>query len=168
MDPFFKNTEPAIAQLDTDSNLINGWIGGGIAMVLSAALWGLIAYYTDFHNKLLAIGVGFLVGLGVRLLGKGETLIFGLSGAGLSLVGCVLGNFLYYAALIAREEGASFLDTLFMLFNTPSTVIELFTSSFKIRDLFLYGVAAYVGYKVALDIEDKQNTDKTESKPNGI
>jgi hypothetical protein len=167
MDSFFKNIEPAIGQLDADANLVNAWVGGGIAMLLSAVLWGLITYYTDFHNKFLAIGVGFLVGLGVRVLGKGETVIFGLSGAGLSLLGCVLGNFLYYTALIAREENAPFLDTLFHLLNTPSTVIELFINSFNIKDLILYGVAAYVGYKTALDIEDKQNK-KTESKPNGI
>lgn len=167
MDPFFRTTESAIGQLDTDSNLINGWIGGGIAMILSAVLWGLITYYTDFHNKLMAIGVGFLVGLGVRLLGKGETMVFGLSGAGLSLLGCALGNFLYYTSLIAREEGTPFLDTFFMLINNPITAIELFIGSFKIRELLLYGVAAYVGYTVALDKEDKQNQDKAESKPHG-
>lgn len=154
----------AIGQLDTDSNLLMGWVGGGFAMLLSAAIWGLITYHTEFRSKFMAIGVGFLVGLGVRLLGKGETLIFGLSGAGLSLIGCVLGNFLFYVGLIAREEGASFLDTFFLLLNAPFTVIELFADAFKIRDLLLYGVAAYVGYKVALDISDSEENKKVGDK----
>lgn len=156
---FDSSNSPAIGELDTDSNLINGWVGGGIAMLLSAILWGLITYYTDFHNKLLAIGVGFLVGLGVRVFGKGETFIFGISSAGLSLAGCVLGNFLYYTSLIALENNQPFFETFFSLINAPNKVIELFIDSFKLRDLILYVVAIYVGYKVALDKEEK-----TESK----
>jgi hypothetical protein len=42
------STQPAIEQLDTESNLIMGLIGGALAMLVSAVIWGAITYFTEY------------------------------------------------------------------------------------------------------------------------
>ena len=145
------SSSPAIEQIDYDAKYVLGLIGGGIAMLVGAVIWGAITYFTEYQIGYMAIGLGFLVGIAFRFFGKGSSLMFGLSSAVLSLIGCVLGNLLFYAGAIAREEGASFIEVLLFLVTNPFSVIELFTLAFDFRDLLFYGIAAYVGFKVALD-----------------
>lgn len=145
------DSSPAIEQVDFDANYILGLIGGGVAMLVGAALWGGITYFTQYQIGYMAIGVGFLVGFAFRFFGKGNSLIFGLSSAGLALIGCLLGNLLFYAGIIAREQGGSLIDILLFLVTNPFSVIELFTLAFDFRDLLFYGIAAYVGFKSAMD-----------------
>jgi hypothetical protein len=152
MDSSVPPVSPAIEQLDTDSNLFMGLIGGGVAMLVGAATWGAITYFTEYQIAWMAIGVGFLVGFAVRLLGKGHAAIFGISSAALSLIGCLLGNFLFYTGVIARDENAPFLDVLFFFFVNPDALIELFALAFDFMDLLYYGLAAYVGFKTALEV----------------
>jgi len=98
----------------------------------------------------MAIGVGAFVGFAIKKLGKGKTLIFGISGAALSLFGCLLGNFLFYNGILAREWEAPYFSVLFTLSFDPATILELFTIAFDIRDLLFYGLAAYIGYRAAM------------------
>lgn len=145
------SSSSAIEQVDYDSNYILGLIAGGVAMLVGAALWGAITYFTQYQIGYMSIGLGFLVGFAVRFFGKGHSLIFGLSSAVLSLIGCVLGNFLFYVGAISREENASFLEVFFFLITNPFSIVELFTLAFDVRDLLFYALAAYAGFRVALD-----------------
>jgi len=139
-------------QMDIDSNLIMGLIGGGVAMLVGAILWGVITYFTQYQIGYMAIGVGFLVGIAVRFFGKGKTPIFGLSSAALALIGCVLGNLLFYSGFIAREEGVAFLEVFFFFLFSPADLIELFIIAFDFMDILFYALAAWVGYTSALDV----------------
>jgi len=143
-------SNPAITELDFESNLVMGLIGGTVAMLISAIVWGLISYFTDYQISWMAIGVGAFVGFAIKKLGKGKTLIFGISGAALSLFGCLLGNFLFYNGILAREWEAPYFSVLFTLSFDPATILELFTIAFDIRDLLFYGLAAYIGYRAAM------------------
>lgn len=151
------STPPAIDQLDTESNLIMGLVGGGVAMLVGAILWGVITYVTEYQIGFMAIGLGFLVGIAVRFFGKGKTPIFGISSAALALIGCVLGNLLFYSGIIAREEGAPFMEVFFFFLFTPAAAIELFTIAFEFMDVLFYGLAAWVGYTSALDIRRRRS-----------
>lgn len=142
----------AIDQPETESNLLMGLIGGGVAMLVSAIIWGVITYVTEYQIGWMAIGVGFLVGIAVKFFGRGKTAIYGISSAVLALIGCVLGNLIFYAGIIAREEGASFLEVFFFLLVTPAATLELFTIAFSFMDILFYGLAAWVGFSTALDI----------------
>jgi hypothetical protein len=135
--------------MDEQPNILMGLVGGVIAMLLGAIIWGAIAYFTGYQIGWLAIGVGFLVGIGIRYLGKGRLAIFGISGAVLALIGCVLGNLIAYSGLIAREEGMSFLYVFFLVLTTPEALVEIFTGFFDFRDILFYALAAYFGYKTA-------------------
>jgi hypothetical protein len=129
-----------------------GLIGGGIAMLVSAIIWGAVTYFTEYQIGWMAIGVGFLVGIAVKFFGKGKTPAFGISGAVLALIGCVLGNLIFYSGFIAREEGASFLEVFLFFLFSPAALIELFTAAFDFMDILFYGLAAWVGFSTAMDV----------------
>jgi hypothetical protein len=152
IDSSISSTQPAIEQLDTESNLIMGLIGGALAMLVSAVIWGVITYFTEYQIGWMAIGVGYLVGIAVKFFGKGKTMIFGISSAGLALIGCALGNLLSYSGVIAHEESAAFLEVFFFFLFSPAAAIELFTLAFDFMDIMFYALAAYAGFSAALDI----------------
>ncbi|HEU4745823.1 MAG TPA: hypothetical protein VFS61_11330 [Anaerolineales bacterium] len=156
IDSSLPSTQPAIGQLDDQPNLLMGLIGGVIAMLLSAIAWGAITYLAEYQIGWMSIGVGFLVGIAIRFFGKGKTMIFGISGAILALIGCLLGNLLFYSGMIAREEGVSFLNVFFLLLFNPVATIEIFTVAFEFMDIFFYALAAYAGFSAATDMKRNQ------------
>jgi hypothetical protein len=145
--------QPAIETLDDQPSLLMGLVGGVIAMLVSAVIWGAITYFTEYQIGWMAIGVGFLVGIAIRFFGKGKTALFGVSGAVLALIGCVLGNLIFYSGVIAREEGASILEVFFFFLLSPVATVEIFTLAFDFMDIFFYAIAAYVGFSTAMDIK---------------
>jgi hypothetical protein len=140
---------PAITELDFDSNPVMGLVGGVGAMLVSAAIWGTITYITGFQISWMAIGVGAFVGYAIQKLGKGKSLVFGISGAVLSLLGCLLGNFLFYNGILAKEWEAPYFSVLLAISLDPATILELFTIAFDFRDLLFYALAAYIGFGAA-------------------
>ena len=156
IDSSIPTTQPAIEQLDDQPNLFMGLVGGVIAVLVSALVWGVISYFTEYQIGWMAIGVGFLVGIAIRFFGKGKTVTFGISGAVLALVGCVLGNLIFYSGVIAREEGLSFLEVFFLMLLSPAAVMEVFTIAFDFRDILFYALAAYVGFSTAMDVKRKR------------
>jgi hypothetical protein len=151
LDTSIPTTQPAIGQLEDQPNLLMGLIGGGIAMLAGAIAWGAITYFTEYQIGWMSIGVGFLVGVAIRFFGKGKTITFGISGAVLALLGCLLGNLLFYAGVIARVEGVPFMNILFTLLLNPAAAIEVFTLAFDFRDILFYAIAAYAGFSAAMD-----------------
>jgi hypothetical protein len=147
---------PAINELDFESNLILGLIGGGVAMLISAVLWGVITYVTELQISLMSIGVGLFVGVAIQKLGKGKTLVYGISGAVLSLFGCLLGNLFFYSGILAREWEVSFFEVLFAFVTQPDFIVEIFTVAFDFRDLIFYALAIYIGFRAAMGTARKQ------------
>ena len=151
IDTSIPTTQPAIEQLEDQPNLLMGLIGGGIAMLAGAIAWGAITYFTQYQIGWMSIGVGFLVGIAIRFFGKGKTLIFGVSAAALALIGCLLGNLIFYSGIVAQEESASFLNVLFWLVLNPAALLEVFTLAFDFRDILFCAIAAYAGFSAAMD-----------------
>ena len=156
MDSSIPSTQSAIEQLDDQPNLFLGLAGGAVAMLVTAAVWGAVTYFTEYQIGWLAIGVGFLVGLAIRFFGKGTTPVFGVSGAVLALIGCLLGNLFFYSGVIAREEGTSFLEVFFFFLVSPAAVIEIFTIAFDFMDILFYALAAYAGFSTAMDLKGRK------------
>lgn len=151
IDSSIPTTQPAIEQLEDQPNLLMGLIGGVIAMLVGAIVWGAITYFTQYQIGWMSIGVGFLVGVAIRFFGQGKTLIFGVSAAALALIGCLLGNLIFYSGIIAQEESASFLEVFFFLLLSPAAAVEIFTIAFDFMDILFYALAAYAGFSAAMD-----------------
>lgn len=152
-DSSMPSAQSAIKQLDNQPSLLMGLVGGTVAMLVSAIIWGVISYVTEYQIGWMAIGVGFLVGIAIKFFGKGKSVMFGVSSAVLALIGCVLGNLIFYSGIIAREESASFLQVFFILLLQPAAAIEVFSIAFGFMDIVFYTLAAYVGFSTALDLK---------------
>jgi hypothetical protein len=128
-----------------NQRLFMGLAGGIGVAVIAAAVWALVTVLTNHQYGLVAIGVGFLVGYAVRIFGKGVDTIFGVTGAAVSLLGCVAGNFLTVLVFVSRQKGVPFLDLLSRV--TPGVIGAVLKDTFQPMDLLFYGLATYCGYK---------------------
>lgn len=143
---------PAAAELDLDAlraeqSLASAWIGGAVAAVIGAGIWAAITVITEFQIGWMAVGVGALVGVTLRHLGKGIDPVYGFIGAAWALFGCALGNLLTVCAFIAAEQGIPLSAILSSL--TFGMAAELMTLTFSPIDLLFYGLAVHAGYRLA-------------------
>jgi len=146
-------SEREFDKLKMQENLPAAIFSGFIVAVLTAVLWGAITVITHYQIGFMAIGVGFAVGFTVRKFGKGDTYAFGFTGAGLSLLGCLLGNLFSIAGFLSVEMEMSVFDMLSIIFSTPSYIPTLLIDSFHVIDILFYGIALYYGYKYSINAE---------------
>ena len=71
MDNETLSLDEKLQQLNSKQSLSRGIVVGLIAAIVAAAIWAAITYFTEKMYALVAIGVGGIVGLGVRFGGKG-------------------------------------------------------------------------------------------------
>lgn len=139
-------------QLLAEQNLPKAVGLGILACLVGAAVWGLVSYSTGYQIGYMAIGIGFLVGLAVRQ-GNGITPIFGIIGAVLSLLSCVMGDFFSIVALVAQEFDVSFMEALTGIDYGDMASIMLENAASM--TILFYGIALYEGYKLSFS-EQKQ------------
>lgn len=134
-------------QVRENQNLLLGLVGGIGAAVIGAIIWAVITAVTKHQIGWMAVGVGFLVGIAVRQFGKGIDKVFGIAGAGLSLMGCLAGNLLAVALVVSQTEAIPLLDVVFLLLTSPILALEVIRDTFSPIDLLFYGLAIYEGYR---------------------
>ena len=139
--------ETALGRLRTQQNLAGGIGAGVVASLVGAAIWAAVTVATGYQIGWMAIGVGFLVGMAVRTVGKGIDNIFGIAGAVLALLGCAVGNLLAVVGFVSQQESAPFMSILSQL--DFATIEELMVQTFSPMDLLFYGIAIYEGYKLS-------------------
>ena len=115
--------EVAFQKFEAEQNMVGGFVAGGVAALVGAGAWALVTILTGYQIGFMAIGVGFLVGLSVQFAGKGIDKIFGVMGAALALIGCLLGNYFTAVHFVAEAEGLGFFDTLTKI--KPAAIPEL-------------------------------------------
>ena len=121
---------------------------GLLASVVSASLWATITVVTGYQIGYMAIAVGFLVGYTVKFAGRGNQLTFGIIGAVLSLLGCILGNYFSMVGFTSQELGTGFFSTLLRI--QPGLIFDVMKNNFAFMDLLFYGIAVYEGFKFSL------------------
>ena len=137
--------EQFIADARAHQSLIKGAAGGMIGAVIGAAIWTGVTYTTQYQIGWMAVGVGFLVGVLVRHMGRGIDKSFGVIGAVFALLGCLIGNILSMCAFVAHDQNASFFAIVGKL--TPEIAIDILVQTFSPIDLLFYGIALYEGYR---------------------
>ena len=137
--------EATVQVLRDEQNLFAGLLAGLFAAIAGAAIWAIVTALTGYQIGWMAVGVGFLVGLAVRSLGKGIDKIFGVMGALLGLFGCLLGNLLAVCYFISDAMGIAYFDVVMQL--TPAIAIEILQDTFTPIDLLFYGIAIYEAYR---------------------
>lgn len=132
-------------KLKMEQNLPMAFLGGSGAAILGGIGWALVTVATNYQIGWMAVGVGFLVGYCVRSLGKGIDKVFGIVGAALALLGCLLGNFFTLIGAYAKQESTGVFDVLVSI--DYSLVPQVMIDAFSPMDLLFYGIAVYEGYR---------------------
>lgn len=136
-----------IESLRPEQNYNLAIISGIAATIIGSIVWAIITVATEYQIGFMAVGVGLIVGFTIRETGKGIDKKFGILGAGLALLGCLLGNFFSMIGFISTYTEMSYFETLINL--DYSLLPELFAESFSIIDILFYGIALSEGYKFA-------------------
>ena len=147
-----------VQRMRDEQNLIMGTMGGFLGAAIGAILWTVITVITEYQIGYMALGVGFLTGIGVKFLGKGVDRSFQIAGAALALAGCLAGNLMVVVIFGSLETGHSVSTILSGL--TPSIVADLYASTFNIMDLLFYGLAITIGYKSSLWTIPQEDIEK--------
>lgn len=136
-----------MADVERDQNMVGGLLGGLAAAAIGATAWALITIATEREFALVAIGIGFLVGYGVRITGKGVTTRFGVMGAAFAFLGCMIGKLMAIAIVMSKVLQVPFADVMTAMITNPAEVTEGLVATFHPLDLLFYGIALYEGYR---------------------
>lgn len=140
--------EEFISELRARQSLTAGLAAGAVAALASAVVWAVVTAITSFQIGWMAIGAGCLVGYAIRTFGKGIDRSFGIMGAVLAVLGCVLGNLLSVCIMISQQEGVPVSSVMSIL--TPDIAGELMAITFHPIDVVFYAMAIYAGYKFSV------------------
>ncbi|MFY7758163.1 MAG: hypothetical protein ACOVP9_07170 [Flavobacterium stagni] len=140
--------------LQQEQNYLMGTLGALGAALVGAILWAVVTVATEHQIGYMALAIGLMVGFANRFLGKGMELKFGITGALLALVGCVLGNIFSLIGFVAQELGVGYFDALsFIDFGLiPDAMMEAFSPI----DLLFYGIAMYEGFKFSFRVVETE------------
>ncbi|MDX1388960.1 MAG: hypothetical protein R3344_07200 [Acidobacteriota bacterium] len=125
-------------------HLAAGVVAGSVAGLIGAALWAVLRVAMDRQIGWMAVGIGLLVGFAVRLTGKGIDRIFGVAGAVIALLGCLVGNFLAISGSIAARDGVSIFDTIASLAVTE--ILPRMVENADVFDGVFYVLAVLASY----------------------
>ena len=118
-----------------------GWIvGGTIGGAIGAAIWAAIAAFTGYEIGWIAWGVGFLVGLGVRICSpESYGAAPGGTAAVISLLALAAGKMISLSIVAKNELGV---DLPF------SALMELLPETLGPMDFLFGGLAVFTAFKV--------------------
>jgi hypothetical protein len=136
-------------ELHARQNIHRGIAGGFVSALLGAGGWAVITVATGFQHEVMAIGVGFLVGLAVRKYGRGLSAPFGVAGGLLALFGSLLGNILSYGAMTAKAAQLPIVRFELQLLTNPVAVANALAAWFDPMDIAFYSVAIIMGYAIS-------------------
>ena len=144
-------------ELLAEENLPKGVLYASVACILGAVAWSLISVSTGLQMGYMAIGVGFLVGFAMRQ-GKGIRPVFGILGAVLALISCVLGDFFSIIGYIAKDYDMPYTDVLFGA--DYAEIFSLMTENLASMTILFYAFAVYEGYKFSFRAQNQPEGGK--------
>ncbi|MFA7326883.1 MAG: hypothetical protein WC121_09480 [Candidatus Kapaibacterium sp.] len=134
-------------RLNSHQNFSYAVVGGLFLSLLCAVMWAAITVAAEMQIGYMAIGVGMIVGHGVKFFGAGFETRYGVLGASLAFLGCFLGNFFSQIGFLVNENGMTYLEVFTYL--DWSLVNTIMKESFSGMDVFFYAFAIYVGYRMS-------------------
>jgi hypothetical protein len=129
-------------------SLLRGIGGAFMATIAGALIWALLSVPAGHGAHPLAIAIGLMVGISVRLRGNGHTIPFRIVGTFFTLVGCALGATLAAAALHAMQGGLGVSGLLGVL-SDPGSLPNLVLERFGPLSLVSVGLAVYLAFRLS-------------------
>ena len=121
-------------------------VAAGLAAAVAGALiWAAVTVVTQTELGIIAVAIGYLVGLAIKTVGHGRSRKFGILGAVCGLFGCVLGSLLSDVAFYADQMHIPYMEVPGAL--NMSLIGKLVSVFFSPMDLLFYAIAVYEGYR---------------------
>ena len=137
--------EEVLERARSKQSLTHAIIFGVAAAIAGAILWTVITVATQYQIGYMALAIGLMVGFSVRAGGQGVDKIFGITGAVLALIGCLLGNFFSQIVFAANYYEIEYYEIIFSL--DLGMIVDIMVESFSSADILFYAIATYEGYK---------------------
>ncbi len=132
-------------KLRWEQNYQTALISGLVVGIVGAVLWAAITVVTGYQIGYMAVAIGVGVGFAMRTMGKGMDPVFGITGAAIAVLSCVLGNVLSIIGFVADASGLAYMDAL-MQFDY-AYILSLMEETVNFREVLFYGFAGFAGYK---------------------
>ena len=151
---FFQLQKTAGEEEFSGEVLFPALLGGLIAAVLGGAVWGGIAIWTGYEVGYVALGVGFLCGLGVVMFTGGKKgMPLQIIAVVASVLGIVIGKYMSFfdavKGVVAEERGAEAVATLSMF---SMEMVQFFGDNITTMasgfDLLWIGLAVYTAWSI--------------------
>lgn len=137
--------ENYLSDLDEQQNFFTGIVGGISWAIVGASMWTLVALFSGTIASYMAVPVGFLVGHGIRLTGRGLRSRFSVLGAVLTILGCLVGHGMAATLLQGHANRQEMFHQLGIMFINPLEIASRVSAHFHPIDLLFYGLALYQG-----------------------
>lgn len=134
-------------QLLSEQNIVNGTVAAAVASFAGALAWGAITVATGYMIGWVAIGVGFAVGYGMQVFGKGLDARFSVIAAVLAIIGCAVGNLVGALIFEARTYDVPIQNILGAL--TLEDIIAFYAETLEIMDFVFWLFAMAAAWQVA-------------------
>jgi dipeptide/tripeptide permease len=128
-------------KLIAEQNFAAALIGGAVATLLAAAAYGITVATWAFSYGFAAAGIGIVIGLSMRYLGRGISTKFTVVATVYTITGCVLGNLFRVIVELAVASATSPVDVIRN--NSLSVFAERSVACFSLVDLVYWFVAVF-------------------------
>jgi hypothetical protein len=122
-------------------------IAGALAMIAALGLWAAASALSHRQLGFMSVAVGLMVGVSIRRVGRGIDPRFGLLGAALALLGCLIGTLLACCSPIAAENDIPSFTVLSLL--DPANVKNVLSQGISPTEWVLFGITAAISYSLA-------------------
>lgn len=146
---FTLSKQSSFSAMKSKSNLFLGIILSLIGALGAAYAWGkttmlIDEYIEQHHYAFMAIFVGLLAALGMRIGGRGHHPVFGIMAILIMILGCFVGNALAAVEPIVQSFQLSYIET-FTTFDI-SHLWGFLKDRFEYVDIAFYGLGLFFAY----------------------
>lgn len=146
---FDSNEKSSLSTMKSKSNIYLGIILSLIGALGAAFAWGkttmiIDEYIEQHHYAFMAVLVGLLAALGMRIGGRGHKPVFGVLAVFFTILGCFIGNVLAAVEPIVQSFQLSYIET-FTTFDV-SHLWGFLKDRFEYVDIAFYSLALFFAY----------------------
>ncbi len=130
------------------AKLVRAALAAGSAALAGAVIWALLSLGAGHGASPLAVAIGLMVGISVRLKGEGHTMPFRVIGIAGTLIGSAIGAVMASAALTTVQDDLG-IGGIFSVLGSPGAILTAIDRYYGLLDLISVVLAVYIAFRLA-------------------